>query len=163
METVEFTRGELLSLVPARNVLTQDLEIGTYSYEDVVVNKTYNTKKYVYKHDTTEKHVSISFKNFKAMYIDGKSMLEELTSADKYKLASSFEVVKKDPEPETSKKHYPMYALKGYDEFQSAQKANGGVATQAMYDTLFATEPTDEHKDKYYRKLHIASPILIPA
>jgi hypothetical protein len=162
MDTVEFTKEELAELKPSKNALTHDADLGTYSYDTKVTGK-YNTK-YLFVNDTTNDTINIVFKNLRAIYINDESMLKKLETADKYTLASSFEVARKDPEPAEADKRYPMYAFEGFATFQKEAEVlsrKGIEPTQDMYDALYKTKVAEAYVNSYYRKLHVKAPLLI--
>lgn len=163
IEIPTISRSEFNNLIPATAINTSDLAPGVYNYVDKIVGK-YNTK-YQYENADSGDIFNLTIKALSSFRIDDKLMLKALAKAEDYTLAPSFTVVKKAVVPDDADKRYPMYCFAGYTDFQKTANEHQIAKTnvpQEAYDTLYATDILDEHKDRYYRKIHITDPLLEP-
>jgi len=162
IETI--SRKEFASLIPATAINTETLTLGEYKYLDKIEGK-YNTK-YQYENVLTGDVFNLTLKALSSFRINNKLMLKELVMAKDYQLAPSFNVVTASVEPATADKRYPMYCFSGYKAFSELAnqlQSEKKPVPQSAYDTLYATDISPEHVDRYYRTIHVDSPLLVPS
>ena len=161
IETI--ARSEFANLIPATAINTETLALGAYNYVDKIVGK-YNTK-YQYENTSTGDIFNLTIKSLSSFLIQDKLMLRQLAKVNDFMFAKSFSVVKVSTEPATADKRYPMYCFAGYEDFQTISNEKQVLkepVPQSAFDDLYATDIKPEHVDRYYRKIHIDQPLLVP-